>query len=69
MQIIKNEKQENKKPSKAEAVKKGVEAAVSIYGKHVEKKAEKKTEREKFVKENPVTKKQPLPSFSMKPGK
>ena len=64
MKIIKHEeKSKEKKPSKAEVIKKGVGAAIEIYGKHQEKKAETKAGREKFVKDKPATKKQPLPEF------
>jgi len=69
MKIIQNEKTEKKKPSKSEAIGKAISGAVGMYAKHAENKAATKNARETFVKENPVTKKQALPSFSMKPGR
>lgn len=67
MQVIrrkKNEEKEKPKKKKSSAITEAIKGAAEMYGKHVEKKAATKKARETFAKENPVTKKQPLPSFS-----
>lgn len=63
MKIIKHEVKE-KSPSKAEKLSKAISVGAKMYGEHIEKKAATKNARETFVKENPQTKKEPLPSFS-----
>ncbi len=63
MKIIQNERKE-KSPNKAEKLSKAIAAGAEIYGKQAANKAATKNSREAFVKDNPVTKREPLPSFS-----